>query len=118
MPESNNRPYTVIEDGLLDDRGSVREFVGKRNGAPVCVILVDMGPGESVRLHRHAYPEVFILEEGSATFRIGSETLVVEAPRTMIVEAGVAHGFTNTGPGRLRQVDVHLSPEFRTEWLE
>lgn len=34
------------------------------------------------------------------------------------VEAGQAHGFVNSGQSTLRQVDVHLSPRFVTEWLE
>jgi mannose-6-phosphate isomerase-like protein (cupin superfamily) len=71
-----------------------------------------------VRLHQHAYTEVFIVQEGSATFRVGSETLEVEAPRTLIVPAWTPHGFTNTGQGRLKQVDIHHSPRFVTEWLE
>ena len=29
-----------------------------------------------------------------------------------------AGGVINSGTGRLRQVDVHTSPEFITEWLE
>jgi mannose-6-phosphate isomerase-like protein (cupin superfamily) len=77
-----------------------------------------MPPGDGVRLHRHAYDEIFIVQEGSATYRVGEETLEVEAPRTLIVRAGVAHAFINTGSGRLKQVDIHLSPRFVTEWLE
>jgi mannose-6-phosphate isomerase-like protein (cupin superfamily) len=77
-----------------------------------------MLPGDGVRLHRHPYAEIFIVQEGSATYRVGEETLGVEAPRTLIVPGGVAHGFTNTGAGRLKQVDIHVSPRFVTEWLE
>jgi len=33
------------------------------------------------------------------------------------VDAGQAHGFVNNGPGVLRQIDIHLSPTFITEWL-
>ena len=110
--------YRVIEDAELGRSAGVREFIGEDFGASVCFILVDMAPGEGVRLHRHAYPEIFIVQEGSATFRVGEEVLEVRAPRTLVVEPGVAHGFTNSGDGRLRQVDIHLSPRFVTEWLE
>jgi hypothetical protein len=27
------------------------------------------------------------------------------------------HAFVNTGDGPLRQVDIHVSPHFATEWL-
>jgi mannose-6-phosphate isomerase-like protein (cupin superfamily) len=110
--------YTVIDDADLARSPGIRELVGKEHGVSVCVILVDMAPGEGVRLHRHTYPEIFIVQEGSATFRVGDESLEVHAPRTLIVATAVSHAFTNTGMERLRQVDIHLSPEFVTEWLE
>jgi hypothetical protein len=28
------------------------------------------------------------------------------------------HAFINSGQGRLRQIDTHLSPRFITEWLD
>jgi mannose-6-phosphate isomerase-like protein (cupin superfamily) len=34
-----------------------------------------------------------------------------------VVDAGQPHGFVNSGEGRLRQIDIHLSPSFDTEWL-
>jgi hypothetical protein len=34
------------------------------------------------------------------------------------VGAGVPHGFKNTGDGVLKQVDIHVSPSFSTEWLD
>jgi len=39
------------------------------------------------------------------------------APRTLIGPADVPHGFVNVGVGRLKQVDIHLSPTFITKWL-
>jgi mannose-6-phosphate isomerase-like protein (cupin superfamily) len=36
----------------------------------------------------------------------------------VVVPAGVPHGFANSGDGQLRQVDVHASGRFVTEWLE
>ena len=93
------------------------EFEGEPHGTSVSFILVDMPPGAGVRLHRHPYAEIFIVQEGRARFTIGSSTLDVHAPRTLIVPATVPHGFVNAGDTRLRQVDIHLSPKFITEWL-
>jgi hypothetical protein len=28
------------------------------------------------------------------------------------------HGFVNSGDGSLRQIDIHVSPSFDTEWRE
>ena len=36
----------------------------------------------------------------------------------VVVPAGVAYRFVNIGTGRLRQVDIHASERFVTEWLE
>ena len=102
----------------LTQFASLSEFEGTDYGVGACVILVDMVPGDRIRLHRHTYPEIFIVQEGTATYRVGSSTEEVMAPRTLIVAAGVPHGFTNTGSTRLKQVDIHLSPRFITEWLE
>jgi mannose-6-phosphate isomerase-like protein (cupin superfamily) len=82
------------------------------------VITNDMAPGEGPALHRHPYEEVFVIVEGEATFTLGDETLVVRGGEPPIVAGPhVAHAFKNTGTGRLITVDIHASPEFKTEWL-
>jgi mannose-6-phosphate isomerase-like protein (cupin superfamily) len=94
------------------------EFEGQSHGTSVSIILVDMPPGDKVRLHRHPYAEIFIVQEGRASYTVGSSTIDVVAPRTLIVPATVPHAFVNTGNQRLKQVDIHLSPKFITEWLQ
>jgi mannose-6-phosphate isomerase-like protein (cupin superfamily) len=69
-------------------------------------------------LHRHPYEEVFIVQEGTATFTAGDETVEVKGGQVIVVPAGVAHKFVNSGEERLRQVDIHASERFVTEWLE
>ena len=93
------------------------EFEGEAYGASVSFILVDMPSGEGVGLHTHPYAEIFIVQEGHATYTIGAQTINVVAPRTLIGPANVPHAFTNVGDVRLKQVDIHLSPKFITEWL-
>lgn len=95
-----------------------REHVGTDIGAGVCVIAVDSDPGEGPRLHRHPYEEVFVVHEGEATFTLGDEQLVGRAGDVLVAPAGTPHKFVNTGTGPLRQVDIHVSPRFDTEWLE
>ena len=93
------------------------EFEGDAHGTSVSFILVDMPPGEGVALHTHPYAEIFIVQEGHARFTVGDVTIVVVAPRTLIGPANVPHAFTNVGDAHLKQVDIHLSPKFITEWL-
>jgi mannose-6-phosphate isomerase-like protein (cupin superfamily) len=42
----------------------------------------------------------------------------VKGGQVIVVPAGVAHKFVNSGEERLRQVDIHASERFVTEWLE
>jgi mannose-6-phosphate isomerase-like protein (cupin superfamily) len=77
-----------------------------------------MQPGDSVRLHKHPYKEVFIIQEGVSTFTVGSETLEAQAGQIIIAPANVPHKFVNSGSGRLKQIDIHVSKKIVTEWLE
>jgi mannose-6-phosphate isomerase-like protein (cupin superfamily) len=61
---------------------------------------------------------VFIIQEGTAIYTVGETSLEVSAGQIAIVPAGVSHKFVNSGAGRLRQVDIHVSPTFITQWLE
>jgi mannose-6-phosphate isomerase-like protein (cupin superfamily) len=81
-------------------------------------MVVDAPPGGGPKLHRHPYEEVFIVQEGTATFTAGDETVEVKDGQVIVVPAGVAHKFVNSGEERLRQVDIHASDRFVTEWLE
>jgi len=85
---------------------------------PFSVILVHSGPGVGPRVHRHPYPEVFAVESGVATFRLGDEELVVAGGHLVVAPSGVAHGFTNSGDGELRLTAIHGAGRFETEWLE
>jgi mannose-6-phosphate isomerase-like protein (cupin superfamily) len=54
-----------------------------------------------------------------ATFRDGKGgERRVGAGEMAVVDADQPHAFVNSGGENLRQIDVHLSPRFITEWLE
>ena len=103
--------------GELGPGSWAQEVIGDDSGASVSVIVVDAAPGEGPALHRHPYEEIFVVLEGEATFTVGDEQCVFRAGDVAVAPGGVAHGFVNTGRGRLVQVDVHLHPRFQTEWL-
>jgi mannose-6-phosphate isomerase-like protein (cupin superfamily) len=107
--------YLVVERDQLPESELQGYLFG---GARVCLIFVDMEPGEGPRLHRHAYEEIFVVLEGEARDTLGSETVDARAGQVLIVQPGVPHKFVNSGTGRLRQIDIHASPRFVTEWLE
>ena len=94
-----------------------RELEGHLHGAGVCVIFVDAPPGRGPGLHQHPYEEVFIMQEGHATFTVGDEKIEAGPGDILIAPANTPHGFVNSGDGPLRQIDIHVSPRFDTQWL-
>jgi quercetin dioxygenase-like cupin family protein len=110
--------YVVAQDELPLSAFS-RELIGDdHGGVGVSLILVEAAPGRGPSLHEHPYEELFIVQEGEATFFTADEERVVRAGEIVIVPGGTPHGFTNTGDGPLRQIDVHVNSRFVTEWLE
>jgi mannose-6-phosphate isomerase-like protein (cupin superfamily) len=95
-----------------------RELVGTDHGLEITLLFVDAAPGQGPSLHRHPYDEVFIVQEGQASFRLADEQLEVGAGDIVVAHANEPHAFVNSGAGPLRQVDIHVSPTLQTEWLE
>ena len=110
---------TIVPFEALEHSRHSHEFVGAEHGdVPFSVILVHSQPGLGPKLHRHPYAEVFVVESGEATFRIGDDTVVVGSGHVVVSPAGEAHGFTNTGDRELRVTAIHGAGRFDTEWLE
>ena len=98
MPEPEGH---VVRLDDLEHTAHAHEFVGAEHGdVPFSIILVHSQPGVGPKLHRHPYAEVFVVEAGQATFRIGDRTLVIDEGHVVVSPPGEAHGFTNTGRGR------------------
>lgn len=94
------------------------EFVGAEHGeVPFSIILVHCAPGIGPPLHRHPYPEVFVVESGQGTFQLGDDKIVAVGGEIVIGPANVPHGFTNTGSDELRLTAIHGASEFTTDWL-
>jgi mannose-6-phosphate isomerase-like protein (cupin superfamily) len=109
---------SVLKQDELPWSAIAHEFVGADHGSGLCIIFVDAEPGRGPSLHTHPYEEVLIILEGQATLDDGDEKRDVGAGDVVLIPAGQPHGFVNSGPGRLRQIDIHVSPSFSTEWLE
>ena len=109
------RVVDLADPARGDDAG---EFQGHHLGAGVSFIVIDAPPGSGPKLHRHPYEEVFVVQEGAVTFTAGDEVIEAKGGQVVVVPAGVAHKFVNSGSGRLRQIDIHPAGRFVTEWLE
>ena len=108
----------INKDELPHSETSYR-FEGYRYGdANASFFLTDAPPGSGPRLHTHPYEEVFVLQEGKATFTVGGATIEATGGQIVVVPGGMPHKFVNSGTGRLRQISIHTSERMVTEWLE
>ena len=96
----------------------VASFEGKDHGATVSFFVGSFAPGRGPRLHTHPYDETFILEEGRATFTVDGATVEAGAGQIVVVPAGAAHRFVNSGDHPLRQVSIHPSDHIVEHSLE
>lgn len=113
--------YTVLHRDDLPYDGNIYEVQGFQHDVKnVSFIWVDMPPGGTIRLHKHPYPyrEIFITQEGIATFTVGSVTLEAHSRQIIIVPAEVPHMFMKLSEQRLKQADIHVNKQFITDWLE
>ena len=109
---------SVVRAASLPWNNIANEFVGDDHGTSVTFLVVDASVGRGVSLHKHPYDEVIVVLEGEATLDDGVRTRGVGAGDIVVIAAGQPHGFTSTGDRPLRQIDIHASPRFVTEWLE
>ena len=111
--------YMLLHREELPRDANTYEFQGIQYlESEVSFIWVDMPPGSEIRLHKHPYQEIFIVLEGVSTFTMGSSILEAHAGQVLVVPAEVPHKFKNAGDQQLKQIDIHASRQFITDWLE
>lgn len=111
--------YILLDRADLPYDGNTYEFVSSRCGdTDVSFIWVDMPPGGAIRLHKHPNKERFIIQEGIATFTVGTAALEARAGQIIIVPADVPHKLMNSSDRQLKQIDIHVNRQFITDWLE
>jgi quercetin dioxygenase-like cupin family protein len=109
----------IVEKETLPGNATSRQFEGYlHNGANVSFFLSSTPPGRGPGLHIHPYEEVFVVQAGTLTFTVGEETIEVSAERVVVVPPGTPHKFTNTGADVAHHVDIHVSGQMQTTWLE
>jgi mannose-6-phosphate isomerase-like protein (cupin superfamily) len=108
--------HHVIQLAELPHTDSAHDFVGADYDVPLSAILVHCAPGAGPELHRHPYPEVFVVEAGTATFHVDGADVEVDGRHVVVAPTDSWHGFKNTGSTELRLVAIHAAPRFSTEW--
>jgi len=115
---------SIVPFGELEPTEHSHEFVGaEHEDVPFSVILVHSRPGVGPKVHRHPYPEVFIVESGQATFQIGDASFVVEGDETDEIAASATRPPTATWdaagkPGEYRvKVELRRPPDMKPRTL-
>lgn len=98
----NRDEYVIEAEGLPGGENAVR-FDGHAHGTGVSFFLTRNRPGTGPELHRHPYEKTFIIKEGEARFTVGEKTIEAVAGEIVVVPAGTAHRFVNTGTIPLRR---------------
>lgn len=81
-------------------------------GTDIFLLYPAFETGQGPRWHVHPYDEVFVVLEGRALFTIGDTKVEAGPGDTLMGPANVPHKFRSVGPGVLRTVDIHLSPDW------
>lgn len=80
--------------------------------AQLCIFEQWVAPGTGAPTHSHPVEEVLTVREGEAEMWIGEQRLTVTAGQSLIVTAGLKHGFRNSGTATLHLHAVLASPIF------
>jgi len=110
----------IVFDAATDlaTETTAQAFHGRDHGVDVSFHLNHTAPGRGPSAHRHAYPEVFVIHDGEATFTVDGATLVARGGQVVVVPAGAAHGFKSSGSGTLEMTSIHPVAEMKTEWVD
>lgn len=76
---------------------------------PVSIFVTEYERGQGPSLHLHPYPEVFVVQTGTARFTVGDDEIEVTGGHIVMVPAETPHGFAGAGDDTLRVVSVHPS---------
>jgi quercetin dioxygenase-like cupin family protein len=108
----------IIKRDQLPWSEIAHELVGAEHGLGITLLFVDAKPGRGPALDRHRDAEVLIVQEGQAERTLDGERHEARPGDIVVLHPNQAHSFVNSGSGPLRQIDIHLSLTFSTEWLE
>ncbi|TNC06198.1 cupin domain-containing protein [Methylobacterium terricola] len=72
------------------------------NAHQLCIFEQFCAPGLGAPVHIHAVEEVLEVMEGQAEITLGDESRVVTADQSVVIPAGMRHGFRNIGTGILK----------------
>jgi mannose-6-phosphate isomerase-like protein (cupin superfamily) len=108
----NGRGFTVVIVIPIEElrRGAMSALFEGGADAPISLFVTEFPRRRGPDLHLHPYPEVLLVETGTALFTVGEEQFTVTGEQVVVVPAHTPHGFKGAGDDTLRVVSVHPSP--------
>ena len=107
------------EREIWRDGVETRMYVSSTTGARQLTVFEQWcAPGHGAPLHVHAVEEALRVLVGEAEFTIQDERSTVRAGESVIVPAGVPHGFVNSGSETLHTQAILAAPIFEVHYLE
>ena len=82
----------------------------------LCVFEQWCDPGLGAPTHYHAVEEVLTVLAGEAEIWVGSERIRAGAGTSVIIPAGISHGFRNAGTATLHMQAILASPVFEAAY--
>lgn len=98
--------------------GGTIKFVGQAHGSMASFFHVKDKPGGGARLHRHPYPETWVVLKGHVRFEVDGNPIETTAGHVVVGPANIPHKFTNIGSDILEMMCIHPSPVILQEDLE
>lgn len=110
----NDREQEVWRDGVI-----TRMFVSAATGASQLTVFEQWcAPGHGAPDHIHAVEEVLRVLAGVTSIWVDGERQTVVAGESVIIPAGVCHGFENTGSDTLHTLAILAAPIFEVRYTE
>lgn len=82
----------------------------------LCLFDQFCDPGLGAPMHLHAVEEVLEVFEGTAEIFLGDESRIVTANQSVLIPAGMRHGFRNVGTGILKVRATLAAPIFEASY--
>ncbi len=92
-------------DAIPGERLSIR-VRGEQVGRRFAVMESVAGPGAAAPLHTHVEDEVFLVLDGTATFRLGNVIVDVGAGGHVIIPANTPHAWKNRSDVDVRMIAI------------
>ncbi len=110
--DHNAEPRDAWRDGVL-----TRMRVSARIGSTqLCLFEQWCDPGLGAPTHYHAVEEVLSVMAGEAEVWVGAVRAIVKAGQSVVISAGIPHGFKNAGTTTLHVQATLASPVFEAAY--